>query len=90
VDLLNLKALREQHGYYPSYEQHDSRTSAREQETCQMAIDDNEVLEMVKRNYRESIKRKMEILEKTPFAEDLRERLRNKRSVSRFLKACLG
>jgi len=55
-----------------------------------MAIDDNEVLEMVKRNYRESIKRKMEILEKTPFAEDLRERLRNKRSVSRFLKACLG
>jgi len=80
--LLNLKALGEQHGYYPSYERHYSRTSAREQEVYKMAIDDDEVREMVKRDYRESIKgrmekqreeitkREMEILEKILFAED--------------------
>ncbi len=80
--LTNLKSLADQKGYYPSYERHYSRYSVREMEPIKTAVDDEEVRELVKKDYRESIqssiekqkeeitRREMEITEMILFAED--------------------
>jgi len=80
--LKNLRSLSDQHGYYPSIERTYSRYSIKDFEIFKPAIDDNEVRELVKKDYRESIKsstekqkeeitrREMEITEKILFAED--------------------
>jgi len=80
--LNNLKSLADQHGYYPSIDRTYARYSIRDFEIFKPAIDDNEVRELVKKDYRNSIKssiekqkeeitkREMEITEKILFAED--------------------
>jgi len=54
--LISLKALGDQHEYYPSVDRTYSRYSIKDFEIFKPAIDDNEVRELVKKDYRESIK----------------------------------
>ena len=80
--LKNLKSLADQHEYYPTIERSYSRYTIRDLETLKPAIDDSDVRELVKKDYRDSIKsniekqkeeitrREMEITEKILFAED--------------------
>ncbi|MEW6234952.1 MAG: hypothetical protein AB1656_06160, partial [Candidatus Omnitrophota bacterium] len=80
--LISLQTLGERHGYYPKVERNYSHYSVRDYEILKPAINDDDVREIVKRDYRESIKsrverqkeeinrREMEIIEKILFAED--------------------
>jgi len=80
--LKNLRSLSDQHGYYPSIDRTYARYSIKDFEIFKSVIDENEVRELVKKDYRESIKssiekqkeeitkREMEITEKILFAED--------------------